>query len=192
MLAVPAPGQFKGDIELLLAPYFKMALILFAHWYDRYSGGCSGLHQWSWLGIQHNRFLHPPWGQYLKFWSPAVITHIGMEEVKDFCLEYFPSTLECTFLQEPLAHMLFCHAYRASECTGYAYMSLLRALLLTFHFSWVRLTIVILPIAQHWNPLSVFAEEMVEFSSGIWGMCFSVSVFSSEWQLLALNIVLAM
>jgi len=25
---------------------------------------------------------------------------IGMEEVKDFCLEYFPSTLERTFLEE--------------------------------------------------------------------------------------------
>ena len=30
----------------------------------------------------------------------AAIMRIGMEEVKDFCLEYFPSTQERTFLEE--------------------------------------------------------------------------------------------
>jgi NAD-dependent glycerol-3-phosphate dehydrogenase C-terminus len=39
--------------------------------------------------------------QRLKFSPPlAAIMRIGMEEVKDFCLEYFPSTQERTFLEE--------------------------------------------------------------------------------------------
>jgi glycerol-3-phosphate dehydrogenase len=32
--------------------------------------------------------------------SPAAVMRIGMGEVKDFCLEYFPSTKERTFLEE--------------------------------------------------------------------------------------------
>lgn len=45
--------------------------------------------------------LVPLWCQSPRFFSPpAAVMRIGMEEVKDFCLEYFPSTQERTFLEE--------------------------------------------------------------------------------------------
>ena len=48
-----------------------------------------------------------------------------------------------------VAHVFFCHAYRASECAGYVYISLLCALLLTLSLQLVRLNVVILLIAWH-------------------------------------------
>ena len=87
----PCPWPIRRWCWIVTGFLFKMVLILFTCWYDRYSGRCSGPHQWSWLGIQHKRFVHPSLGAVSEFWSPpAIIMHIGMEEVKGFALNTAP------------------------------------------------------------------------------------------------------